>query len=60
VRTFYEWLRDADFDKFTEAATPPLKHRAVRFAARHTPYRLYAPLYRLYGGVMDWLPSNSK
>jgi hypothetical protein len=59
VRAFYEWLRDADFDEFTEAATSPLKHRAVRLAARHTPYRLYAPLYRLYDGVMDRLSGGS-
>lgn len=53
VRAFYSWLRDADFHEFTEAAVPPLRHRAVRFAARHTPYRLYKPLYRLYDWVID-------
>lgn len=60
VRSFYEWLRNADFDEFTEAATPPLQHRLVRMAARNTPHTLYAPLYRLYEGVTDRLSSGKQ
>lgn len=56
VRSFYRWLRTADFERFTAQANPPLKHRVLRAIARSTPYRVYKPLYPVFVGLRRRLP----
>ncbi|WP_232688774.1 hypothetical protein [Halobacterium zhouii] len=60
VREFYRWLRNADFEQYTAQAGPKLKHRVLRAVARHTPYRLYRPLYPVYEGMQRRLPIGGK
>lgn len=45
---FYEWLADADFEAYVDAAAPPLTNRALRALARNAPESVYDSLYPLY------------
>lgn len=60
VRSFYRWLRAADFDRLTAEANSPLKHRVLRTVARNTPYLLYKPLYPIYEGLQQRVPLGQK
>ncbi|MHB9286502.1 hypothetical protein ACKVMT_05625 [Halobacteriales archaeon Cl-PHB] len=51
ARAFFEWLATVDVADLVERGRPPLRHRLVRAAARHTPYPVYASLYPVYDQI---------